>query len=413
MNEAIADRKLKTFVLDVANAEDKQTDGSNDHFFRLYPEFFPTKDLDVELVAPWFQRKWTTPEQVRREVPQIYYRAVIGELRDGLRAIWNAKGHEAAGWNLFNLQLRLHRTIDVRGDVWENKNLQPPPADAPIYQAIEWVRRNLRKLRVCRNLPQGSGASNTTETTEPKCAAPYFVAYRSQERFCSKSCRAESQKGHKRNWWKKNKSKAKNKETEGPITTVTGHSKQQHSLEPITRADDRRLKSFLEFLANAGEDPKSIDYVFRQYHELLPLATEKDKKKAIVEQLRDGVRAIWCAEDDYSGRWRVFTLRRTLDSVLWRQRVKHGQPSPAEGLLPKAFRYLLEKLAFLRKCANPECAAPFFIADRKRRAHCSVDCASTAQKKYKTDWWKEKGPQWRKARRRQRKKLQKRARKTG
>ena len=88
--ETIPNHRLKTFVLDVVNAEDKDADGSTDRFYRSYPEFFPTKDRDIELVSPGFRRKWTTPEQVHREVSQIYHRYVIGELRDGLRQIWNA-----------------------------------------------------------------------------------------------------------------------------------------------------------------------------------------------------------------------------------------------------------------------------------------------------------------------------------
>ena len=426
MDKAIADHKLKTFVLDVVNAEDKEADGSTDHFYRSYPEFFPTKDRDIELVSPGFRRKWTTPEQVHREVSQIYYRYVISELRDGLRQIWNAEDQHTAEWHLFNLQLALHRVVDARDDVWADKYLEPPPANAPLYQAIDCVRRNLHHLRVCRNL---APPLTPPETRELYCATPYFLHVR--EQYCSERCRAAGQKKHKVTWWNKNKAKGKSKETrEAVILPKNGETKQQDMLE-ATGTDRRRFKNFLEHVANIGEDPAAAKRVFSQYQDFLPSTSEEDLKTflpmianrlkskrgeeayrhAVVEELRDRLHNIWCAEDHHTAKWRIFTLRLKLESIMGRQR-SGGRPRGVESV-SRVFRYLQTRVDFLRRCANPDCQiTPFFIADRQKRIRCSRECGSVAQSKFKKDWWKTKGPLWRKAKRSQRKKSQKRVRKT-
>lgn len=58
-----------------------------------------------------------------------------------------------------------------------------------------------------------------------------------------------------------------------------------------------------------------------------------------------------------------------------------------------------EKLERLRKCENPECAAPYFIARRKDRMFCSEDCAHLIAARR---WWTKHGNEWRQTRRKRR-----------
>jgi hypothetical protein len=55
-----------------------------------------------------------------------------------------------------------------------------------------------------------------------------------------------------------------------------------------------------------------------------------------------------------------------------------------------------EKTEQLRKCENPECAAPYFIARRKDRLFCSEDCAHLIAARR---WWTKHGNEWRQRRR--------------
>jgi len=52
-----------------------------------------------------------------------------------------------------------------------------------------------------------------------------------------------------------------------------------------------------------------------------------------------------------------------------------------------------EKSANLRKCQNPECDAPYFIATRKDQLFCGGDCAHRIAVRR---WWTKHGNAWRK-----------------
>src|SRR5215472_9472728 len=67
-------------------------------------------------------------------------------------------------------------------------------------------------------------------------------------------------------------------------------------------------------------------------------------------------------------------------------------------LLHQAFNHLRRNLHMLRTCANPTCQTPLFIAGKAGQVYCSDLCAAHAQREYKARWWREKGPEWRKAR---------------
>ncbi len=49
----------------------------------------------------------------------------------------------------------------------------------------------------------------------------------------------------------------------------------------------------------------------------------------------------------------------------------------------------------MRRCPNPDCPAPYFIAQRRSQKYCSDACALPAQREFKRDWWREHGSSWR------------------
>src|SRR4029077_19673296 len=52
-----------------------------------------------------------------------------------------------------------------------------------------------------------------------------------------------------------------------------------------------------------------------------------------------------------------------------------------------------------RFCTNPQCANPFFIAHHLGQNYCADTCSRWGQRQYKRKWWAEKGPEWRRKRR--------------
>ncbi len=59
---------------------------------------------------------------------------------------------------------------------------------------------------------------------------------------------------------------------------------------------------------------------------------------------------------------------------------------------------LLRRSAFVKRCANSNCPAPYFIADKTTQRYCSESCAEVLQRAYKLQWWKEHGSERRRKR---------------
>ena len=61
------------------------------------------------------------------------------------------------------------------------------------------------------------------------------------------------------------------------------------------------------------------------------------------------------------------------------------------------FLVMFQKLGSLRRCQNPDCGTPRFIARRTDQVFCTTDCAELIAKRR---WWAENGNAWRKQRKR-------------
>lgn len=77
-----------------------------------------------------------------------------------------------------------------------------------------------------------------------------------------------------------------------------------------------------------------------------------------------------------------------------------GKVLTAKIQVPDLYRYMcflimFEKLGSLRRCQNPDCKAPRFIAGRTDQIFCTTDCAELIAKRR---WWAEHGNAWRKQR---------------
>jgi hypothetical protein len=48
-----------------------------------------------------------------------------------------------------------------------------------------------------------------------------------------------------------------------------------------------------------------------------------------------------------------------------------------------------------RRCRNPDCQNPYFVAHHLRQNYCSSVCAKVGQRAWKRNWWKERGAAWR------------------
>jgi hypothetical protein len=196
--QAIPDSALKEFVLDVVNGDKGKIDDGKLYFFSSYPEFFPTKEKDIEAVVSIAGHNPAMFGKMKQEWPAIYHRRLMRELHEGLRGVWQAEDESTAERLLFELQSFVHGQVNISGTA--HRTIQPPSSH-PIQQALQWVGEHLSKLRRCRNV---------------KCPSPrpFFVAD-TKEEFCSDACSHEGNKERKRESWGRNKQKWRKKPGKG------------------------------------------------------------------------------------------------------------------------------------------------------------------------------------------------------
>jgi hypothetical protein len=352
MDIKFTDQQLKDFMLEVVNAPDRQVDGSDDYLVQKYRQFFPTRDPDIQLVGEMLSR-FRNPNHPtsndpfdQKEAGEMLCRGVIGGLRNGLRAVWRAEYDDVAEWRIFMLQLQAHWRTNFEDQ--RSRDFYPPSPDTPIELVVDWVRRHLLMLRICRN---------------PECTRPFFVAHLAQQRFCLE-CVSASQKAHKRRWWRKKKRLQEEPEMEAGARIVL-----RKRPGTASRVSERRLKTFLQDIVNAGED--SFDYILGVYAEAgclpsktiserafaafqgneliltdsmakeLPLRIHQEKREAL-RTLREGLRSIWSADDGYRARWRLFSLQHKIYRSGDPTNYDLGEefPPPADRIVHQAFGFL-------------------------------------------------------------------------
>jgi hypothetical protein len=112
--------------------------------------------------------------------------------------------------------------------------------------------------------------------------------------------------------------------------------------------------------------------------------------------LRDKLRNIWDIQDLRIKKWVLFKIREYFllgDPVLYQSDLQPfcfdipgslRDSSPIE----EALIYLEKHLVRTKRCENPECANPYFIAPRVFAKFCSPTCALPAQREAKRKWWR-------------------------
>src|SRR5206468_12985559 len=62
----------------------------------------------------------------------------------------------------------------------------------------------------------------------------------------------------------------------------------------------------------------------------------------------------------------------------------------ARNLPAQLAQAVLENRDYMRVCANPDCAVPYFLAKRSTQKYCEAGvCVHEASKEYKRKWWRE------------------------
>jgi hypothetical protein len=121
-----------------------------------------------------------------------------------------------------------------------------------------------------------------------------------------------------------------------------------------------------------------------------------------IRSIRDELRAIWSKTiplEEAQGiiavwmNWSPAKDRERYVILPWYPDLRTGQWLPNHfNLRARLVSALLEHCRALRRCTNPECPAPFFLAKRKSQRFCERgECTKYAQQRYALKWWDSEG----------------------
>jgi hypothetical protein len=130
----------------------------------------------------------------------------------------------------------------------------------------------------------------------------------------------------------------------------------------------------------------------------------RETESSILEA-RNELRELWEASAPATRKEEILTawLRRgPADFLLprWKGRTLSLFPNYVN-LRALLFIGILHRSARFARCQNPDCPAPYFLANRRSQKYCERgDCTAYAQRKYALKWWKDEGQKRRRTKRR-------------
>jgi hypothetical protein len=200
----------------------------------------------------------------------------------------------------------------------------------------------------------------------------------------------------------------------------------EYPLAKQSKIADKKLQEFVTLLVNAESQlPDSSEhYFFQKFKEFFPSEEERReiaarmapgfRRKQIsyarlvdtevpqlyyrtfVKYLKEGLQAVWEAGEEYTAEWRLFWLRSNVQELIGRPYKPGLEPPPIDLPIQQALHWLRQRFSKLKKCANPDCSSPFFIAGHGKQQYCSDLCAHAATLESRRKWFREHGAEWRK-----------------
>ncbi|SRR6266481_2465813 len=119
------------------------------------------------------------------------YRDWLLPLRKTLREIWRAPDKRTKEWGMF----RVSQDFFLQGDA----SLIFPPLDNPADILLVNLKPPGRTERLLLELMRWAELTHYCDNQD--CPAPYFIASRRSQKYCSEECSKTAQQESKRRWW--------------------------------------------------------------------------------------------------------------------------------------------------------------------------------------------------------------------
>ena len=131
------------------------------------------------------------------------------EIRNLLRRAWDAPERRSREWYCFHLRqrfygwqasadfIRAHKTetaSPLMDKGWSELNFLDPPPVTPFEAAVFHLQTSIaERAKHCGN--------------NSECPAPYFIAVKKWQKYCSEECAGPANRESKRQWWRDNRAK--------------------------------------------------------------------------------------------------------------------------------------------------------------------------------------------------------------
>ena len=416
----VPDKKLKNFLLGLANALLTDAEDHSGTIFDRYPEFLPRAPRNPQeaqqnfplLMALMNRWKEFDPRRLPTKL-ETYQREIVAEMRDRLRAVWEAGDADTAEWRLAVFKSFMVEVTAAGPASGPAPDSPPPqrdaialrvlPPTASLSQALAYLGRNIRKLKRCANRV---------------CDTPFFIAERPEDQCCSKECPNEARRQFKEQYWERKRKGLVVPERGEPQPAAERVAAKGIGVRGDNKAiADSALKEFVLDVVNA--DRKEIDdgkmYFFSRYPDFFPTKDHDIKAvvslwsqspamvgkmrqewpaiyhRGLMRDLHEGLRGVWQIEDVSTAGRLLFELQSFVHGQVNISGTAHRTTQPSSSHpIQQALLWVGQHLLKLRRCRNVKCPSPrpFFVAVGKQE-YCSPECSHEGKKESKLLSWKE------------------------
>jgi len=175
--------------------------------------------------------------------------------------------------------------------------------------------------------------------------------------------------------------------------------------------------SFDEWKSNPRQGEQAMQRMTSTYPEFfeveLPELRTKTSEWLMVDGVQRYLRPAWNTTDPREREWLIFQARQdyfrvrvAIPCAIVRCETEGIDPAehaavfgnrvdaelmktPPLTTLERALYYFQRHSGRARRCANPECPAPYFFASKKGQKYCTSKCSAPSQREQKRRWWRE------------------------
>jgi hypothetical protein len=166
----------------------------------VWPDKFEVRSEQMLAAYPDIFKDFMSPEKplavqfnTRLPAKRESLRDLLHELTHTLRMVWNAHDIRSRDWFITMARLAAHERLHASEPNPEKRHYltwDKPPDETPFEAVMFYLQRKSDYVARCDN---------------PTCAAPYFLAAKRSQRYCSERCATEGLRAAKLRWWNENR----------------------------------------------------------------------------------------------------------------------------------------------------------------------------------------------------------------